>query len=347
MHDDVKAYYGNVLQHSDDLKTNACCTDIMIPDHIKRALANIHDEVLTRYYGCGLSIPSQLAGKRVLDLGCGAGRDCYVLSQLVGKSGYVLGVDMTTEQLAVAHKHQDFHQQQFGYEQGNTEFKQAYIEQLDTLALPDNSFDIIVSNCVINLSPDKDAVFREAYRLLKPGGELYFSDVYSDRRIPAELVDDNVLYGECLSGALYWNDFINKAKAAGFKDPRLVDDKPITIENQAVETLIGHINFYSATYRLFKLPELDSHCEDYGQAVIYLGTIEHAPEVFVLDKHHSIEKGKVFPVCGNTWQMLHDSRFQPHFQFIGDFEHHFGIFAGCGTDLPFATDNLQAEGGCC
>jgi arsenite methyltransferase len=128
-----------------------------------------------------------------------------------------------------------------------------------------------VSNCVINLSPDKNAVFREAYRLLKPGGELYFSDVYSDRRIPAELVNNTVLYGECLSGALYWNDFINKAKAAGFKDPRLVDDKPITIENQAVEILIGHVN--SATYRLFKLSELDSHCEDYGQVVIYLGTI--------------------------------------------------------------------------
>lgn len=347
MHENVKHYYGKVLQHSDDLQTNACCTSIAPPQHIKSALVNIHDEVINRYYGCGLTIPNELVGKRILDLGCGAGRDCYLLAQLVGESGYVLGVDMTDEQLSVARKFQEHHQQKFGYQSANVEFKQAYIEQLDTLGLADNSFDIIVSNCVINLSPDKDAVFREVYRLLKPGGELYFSDVYSDRRIPQTLVNNAVLYRECLSGALYWNDFINKAKSAGFLDPRLVDDKVITIENPEVEALIGHINFYSATYRLFKLPELESHCEDYGQAVIYLGTIADSPVTFVLDKHHHIQKGKVFPVCGNTWQMLQDSRFQAHFEFIGDFDQHFGIYADCGTSLPFADGTAAVNGGCC
>lgn len=347
MHDNVKNYYGKVLQHSDDLQTNACCTSVAPPEHIKSALLNIHDDVLSRYYGCGLTIPSGLAGKRILDLGCGVGRDCYLLSQLVGESGYVLGVDMTDEQLMIARKYQDHHQQQFGYQQSNVEFKQAYIEQLDTLGLADNSFDIIVSNCVINLSPDKDAVFREVYRLLKPGGELYFSDVYSDRRIPQKLVSNAVLYGECLSGALYWNDFINKAKSAGFLDPRLVEDKVITIENPEVEALIGHINFYSATYRLFKLPRLESHCEDYGQAVIYQGSIADSPTTFILDKHHHMQKGKVFPVCGNTWQMLQDSRFQAHFKFIGNFEQHFGIYADCGTSLPFADGTATVNGGCC
>ena len=81
MHDDVKDYYGKVLQHSDDLKTNACCTDTNMPKHVKKALSQVHDEVMSRYYGCGLIAPALLEGTRILDLGSGSGRDCYVLSQ--------------------------------------------------------------------------------------------------------------------------------------------------------------------------------------------------------------------------------------------------------------------------
>ena len=131
---------------------------------------------------------------------------------------------------------------------------------------------MIVSNCVINLSVDKDAVLRGAFDLLKPGGELYFADVYCDRRLPEEIKADPLLYGECLGGALYWNDFLPMAKRAGFLDPRLVTSRPIAVENEAMRAKLGQAKFFSATYRLFKLEGLEPACEDYGQAVIYKGT---------------------------------------------------------------------------
>ncbi|MES9858260.1 MAG: methyltransferase domain-containing protein [Sedimenticola sp.] len=349
MKDAVKEYYGQILQHSNDLKTDACCTTGDMPAHLKQAMANIHPEVSARYYGCGLVRPQSLKGMRILDLGSGSGRDCYLLAQLVGEEGYVLGVDMTDEQLEVANRHIDWHREKFGYGKSNVEFRKGYIERLDELELEDNSFDIIVSNCVINLSPDKEAVLREAYRLLKPGGELYFSDVYADRRVPPELVQDQVLYGECLSGALYWNDFINLAKGGGFLDPRLVEDRPLNIDNSEIEARIGHIRFFSATYRLFKLDGLESYCEDYGQAVRYRGGISHHEQLLVLDKHHAIEKGRIFPVCGNTYRMLSETRFARYFDFFGDMSTHYGIYQDCGTTLPFDSGDLIEAGaaGCC
>ena len=232
-------------------------------------------------------------GLAILDLGCGSGKDVYLLSQFVGEHGSVVGVDMTDEQLAVARAHEDWHRERFGYKASNVRFLKGYIEQLDKLDLPDNSFDIIISNCVINLSPDKEAVLKQAYRLLKPGGELYFSDVYADRRVPRALREDKVLWGECLSGALYWRDFLHLSKAAGFRDPRLVSWSPISISNPKIEELVGHILFSSASYRLFKLPSMDADSEDYGQAVIYKGTVAYAPREFTLDAHHTMITGKV------------------------------------------------------
>lgn len=350
MHEQVKAYYGKTLQGSQDLQTNACCTDSNLPRYLKPVLASIHDDVMARYYGCGLIAPAALQGMRILDLGCGAGRDVYALSALVGEAGSVVGVDMTPEQLAVANRYRDYHAQRFGYATSNVTFLHGYIEKLDQLNLPDDHFDIIVSNCVINLSPDKAAVLRQAHRLLKPGGELYFSDVYADKRVPAPLADDPLLYGECLSGALYWNDFLNLAKRCGFADPRLVEDRPITVNNGAIQEKLGDLRFFSATYRLFKLDALEPACEDYGQAVIYKGTIPHHPDVFKLDKHHVMPRGKVFPVCGNTYRMLNETRFEPYFDFIGTWDNHYGIFEGCGTHLPFDAEvagSAATGGGCC
>lgn len=347
--DIVKDYYGNVLKTSADLKTEACCTPGDMPAHVKGLLCNIHDEVLSKYYGCGLVVPLALRGTRILDLGSGSGRDVYTLAQLVGPEGEVVGVDMTPEQIAVARRHEDWHREKFGYQQSNVRFLDGYIERLDDLGLEPASFDVIVSNCVVNLSPDKAAVLKGAFDLLKPGGELFFSDVYADRRLTDDIRSDPVLVGECLGGALYWNDFLNLAKQAGFHDPRLVDDRPLGITDPSLGLKLGEAKFYSATYRLFKIDDLEAACEDYGQAVVYKGGLPGAEHVFVLDGHHRIEKGRIFPVCGNTWKMLAQSRFASYFEFVGDFSHHYGIFPGCGTNIPFgaASDPKEATSGSC
>lgn len=347
-HEEVKEYYGKSLEKSEDLQTNACCTFVPPPQYIQDILSKIHDEVVIKYYGCGLTIPNELKTMRILDLGSGSGRDCYLASALVGQEGYVVGVDMTKEQLDVANKHIDFHTEAFGYKHSNVKFLNGNIEALDQLDLEEGSFDIIISNCVINLATDKEKVLRDAFRLLKPGGEMYFSDVYSDRRVPQSLQEDKVLWGECLSGAMYWNDFHKAAKTAGFTDPRTVENHPITIENKELEAKIGEIKFFSVTYRLFKIEGLEEDCEDYGQAVRYKGSIERLPHSFDLDDHHKFEKGKIESVCGNTYMMLHDTRFAKHFDFFGGFDKHYGIFEGCGGAMPFSLDsNGSAEGACC
>ncbi|MCB2113746.1 MAG: methyltransferase domain-containing protein [Parvularculaceae bacterium] len=345
---DVKDYYGRTLQSSRDLKTDACCTLEDTPAHLRALQKDIHPEVAERYYGCGLVAPLALDGARVLDLGSGAGRDAYLLSRLVGEKGSVVGVDFTPEQLAVARAHQDWHRDRYAYPRSNVEFIEGDIENLAALGLDGASFDIIISNCVINLCEDKSSVFKAAYDLLKPGGEFYFSDVYADRRLPDGFRSDPVARGECLGGALYWNDFLGLAKAAGFTDPRLVADRELSINNDELKSRLSPARFFSATYRLFRIDGLEPACEDYGQAVIYNGGLAYADNTFTLDNHHVIEKGRIFPVCGNTYRMLAESRFGSYFEFIGDWSTHYGIFPGCGTNAPFGqTDKAAATSGAC
>lgn len=348
IYENVQDYYTNDLKKSDDLQTNACCTMDAPPAYIREILKKIHPEVLDKYYGCGLTIPLAVEGLKILDLGSGSGRDCYIASALVGERGNVIGVDMTEAQLAVANRHIEFHQDAFGYKQSNVGFIQGNIDDLASLNIEDNSLDLIISNCVINLCRNKQALFNTAYKLLKTGGEMYFSDVYVDRRLDVKLMEDKALHGECLSGALYWNDFLRMAKSAGFIDPRVIASNPITIENKDIEAKLGSAKFYSVTYRLFKLPQLESDCEDYGQAVRYKGTIEHAESAFDMDEHHRFEAGKIMPVCGNSFDMLHDTRFREHFDFFGDKSVHYGIFEGCGTNMPFSeSTSIDTASSCC
>ncbi|MBK6686442.1 MAG: methyltransferase domain-containing protein [Deltaproteobacteria bacterium] len=345
----VRDYYGRVLASSADLQTNACCASGAPPNWIAERLALIHPDVSARFYGCGFPIPQALAGRVVLDLGCGTGRDVFVAAQLVGPAGRVIGLDMTAAQLELARSTEAWHAERFGYKEPNTQFLQGYIEDLKSAGISDAQVDLVISNCVVNLSPRKDLVLLEAHRVLKPGGELYLSDVFVDRRLPTGLSHDPVLHAECLGGALYQGDFVSMAKRAGFLDPRIMSSANITINNPKIRERVGAAQFRSVTYRLFKLAGLDDQCEDYGQSAIYRGGIEGAGAVYWLDDHHAFERDRPERICANTASMLADTRLAPHFQILGERVTHFGLFP-CGPTMA-ASIHSTAESGttaaCC
>lgn len=336
----VQDYYGRILRKTSDLKTTACCIAEQLPINISSIVSRIHPDVRETFYGCGVIAPADLRGRTVLDLGCGSGRDAFVLSHLVGPEGRVIGVDMTEEQLAIGRRHLDFHAQAFGYARSNVTFLQGYIEDLASLGITDESIDIIVSNCVINLSPDKERVFREAFRVLKPGGEMHFSDVFADRRLPAVWREDPLLLGECLGGAMYHEDFRRLMMKVGCQDVRTVASAPIAITAPDLAQKIGEARFTSLTLRAFKL-DLEDRCEDYRQVATYLGTLPESPATYILDDHHVFEVHRPVPVCGNTAKMLQETRLASHFKVEGDMTKHFGLFA-CA---PKATARPAA--GCC
>lgn len=339
----VKEYYGKILKTKKDLKTSTCCVVDSLPKNLRPIVSLIEPEIQEKFYGCGSVIPPLLEGCRILDLGAGCGRDVYIASYLAGEHGFVIGVDMTDEQLEVARRARDSQMERFGFKKANVEFKKGYIEDLKEIGIEDNSIDIVISNCVINLSPDKEAVFREIFRVLKPGGELYFSDVFSDRRIPEELKQDPVLYGECLAGALYLEDFRRILEKLGCLDYRVAAKKKITLDDPKIEQKAGAIDFYSLTVRAFKL-DLEDRCEDYGEIAVYLGTIPEYPHKFLFDDHHIFPKGKPVAVCGNTADMLSRSRFAHHFKLSGDKGTHYGLF-NCVSSK--GAEDKSIGGPCC
>ncbi|BDA48057.1 Arsenite methyltransferase [Coccomyxa sp. Obi] len=351
VHASVQEYYGKVLKSSKDLKTSACTAGGRPHPLLLLLMEQLPAEVLDRFYGCGAPVPLGIQGLRVLDLGSGSGRDCYLAAALVGETGTVTGIDMTAEQLEVARRHSDeYCLGTLGYKAANMQFVQGHIELLDRAGIQDESVDIVISNCVINLSPDKPRVLQQAYRVLAPGGEMYFSDVYCDRRLPPEVKKDEVMWGECISGALYRGDFERMARAAGFEYPVVLHKAPIAINDPAMRQLLGNARFCSITYRLFKLPGLlESACEDYGQAAIYKGTIEGHENSYTLDESHTFEKGRPVLVCGNTAAMLGEdgiSHLAAHFQILNDRATHFGAF---GQPVSKVDEGKQVEMGasCC
>lgn len=315
IHELVQEYYGEVLESSDDLKTNAaCCTTEAPPRYVIEVMPLVADEIIERFYGCGSPIPPALEGTTVLDLGCGSGRDVYVVSKLVGEQGKVIGVDMTPQQLELAQSYQQHQAEAFGYAQSNVEFKSGYIEDLAALGIQDGSIDLVISNCVINLSPFKEQVFSEIFRVLKPGGELYFSDVFADRRIPEHLQNDPVVRGECLGGALYEQDFRRLMQRTGWATYAVCAQDEIHIDDFALQTKLGFIGFASKTIRAIKATSLEDREEDYRQQAEYLGSIAESPRYFDFDYDQRFIKGKPRAISGNTASMIKQSRYGSHFE---------------------------------
>ena len=342
----VREYYGKILKTQKDLKTSACCSADAFPEPMKSLIKNIEPEILDKFYGCGSPIPPFLGGCHVLDLGCGTGRDVYIASYLAGQDGFATGIDMTDEQLEIARRYQDSQMKRFGFQRLNVDFKKGYIEDLREAGIDDNSQDVVISNCVINLSPDKKSVFAEIFRVLKPGGELYFSDVFADRRVPEDVKNDPLLYGECLGGAMYIEDFRKVLRNLGCLDYRVTSTRKITIEEPGIAAKVGKINFYSMTIRAFKLVNLEDICEDYGQVAYYLGTIPGYFPSFTLDDQHIFFKNKPMLVCGNTAVMLTQTRYGKHFRVLGDTTVHYGAF-NCGHAAGKLESEEPGSGGSC
>jgi len=167
--------------------------------------------------GCGnpVALASLKEGDIVLDLGSGAGFDCFLAANIVGKTGRVIGIDMTPEMIEKARENT----RKGGYE--NVEFR---LGEIENLPVADNHADVIISNCVINLSPDKDRVFQEAFRVLKPGGRLMVSDMVLLSELPEPVKNSVAAYIGCLAGAMIHDEYIEAIKAAGFKQVRIIDE---------------------------------------------------------------------------------------------------------------------------
>ncbi|HSE43261.1 MAG TPA: methyltransferase domain-containing protein, partial [Acidobacteriota bacterium] len=298
----LQEYYGKYLKSASDLSQKACCTG-ETQRRYSEILELIPAEVKEKHYGCGCPIPDDdLTGLLVLDLGSGAGVDSFILSFLTGPEGKVHGIDMTEEQLAIASSNVSHVSKRFGYTKPNVFFYKDFIETASEIS--DGSIDLVVSDCVVNLSPRKDLVFKTIYRVLKEGGEFYISDIVADRRVPKIIQNDPELIAECLGGAEYEHDYLDFIKDAGFLDPRIVKKQEVQ-RDVANEPIV----FYSITVRGFKFSEaLDRRCEDYGQIAIYNRQPCKGMSRFYFDDHHIFEANKPTPVCRNTARMLQETR---------------------------------------
>jgi SAM-dependent methyltransferase len=247
IHDVVKERYGAIASG----ETAACCssdccggdtasTNVALYD--SQMLEGLPVDVTGLSLGCGdpVSIASLKPGEVVVDLGSGGGIDCFLAARQVGDAGYVIGVDMTPEMLQRANANKV----KLGVQ--NVEFRKGQIEALPVV---DNSVDVVMSNCVINLSPDKPAVFREVIRALKPGGRVSISDIVTEGEFTAEMRADTAKWAECVTGAIDVNAYTGIMREAGFVDIQVVDK--VDAEN-IVERKPGMPRVYSARVTAYK-----------------------------------------------------------------------------------------------
>ena len=219
----VRDRYGKIAQKTGSccLPSASCCGSEKSVDNISRGVGYSLEELKSvpeganLGLGCGnpVALASLREGETVVDLGAGGGFDCFLAAKEVGESGRVIGVDMTQEMLDKARENA----RKGGYR--NVEFR---LGEIENLPVADNIADIIISNCVINLSPDKGRVFQEALRVLKPGGRLMVSDIVLLKELPAALRDSVAAYTGCVAGALMKDDYISAIRAAGFQDVEII-----------------------------------------------------------------------------------------------------------------------------
>jgi ubiquinone/menaquinone biosynthesis C-methylase UbiE len=224
----IKKYYEEIISSDDSCcNSGGCgCSSGNNIEQISKSIGYSEEDIKTfsdANFGLGCGNPTALAklknGDIVLDLGSGAGFDCFLAAGKVGDKGKVIGVDISEKMIAKAMDNAD----KYGYK--NVEFRLGDIEKLP---VDDNSIDVIISNCVINLAPDKEKVFKEAYRTLKNGGKMYVSDIVLLKELSESQRNDEKLIAGCVGGALLKNEYLQIVKNAGFKVKILSEDKDIS-----------------------------------------------------------------------------------------------------------------------
>jgi len=227
----VREGYGKIAQKnlSGCGSVSSCCGGQDLVQNISKRIGYSDEEIkvvpegANLGLGCGnpVALASLKKGEVVLDLGSGAGFDCFLAANQVGKEGRVIGVDMTAEMLDRARENA---------RKGNYENVEFRLGEIENLPVANNLVDIIISNCVINLSPDKRRVFQEAFRVLKPGGRLMVSDIVLLKELPEEVKSSIVAYIGCLAGAVTKNEYLGAIREAGFRDTRVIDEATFPTE---------------------------------------------------------------------------------------------------------------------
>jgi arsenite methyltransferase len=224
IHEVVREHYGAIARStSEGEQTRSCCSPDASGENCGCSpqlyddilLAGLPADVTGLSLGCGdpVTIASLKPGETVLDLGSGGGIDCFLAAQQVGDTGYVIGVDMTPDMLMKANT------SKVSMGVNNVEFRKG---QIEALPVTDNSIDVIMSNCVINLSPDKETVFKEAFRVLKPGGRVSISDIVTEGDFSSEMRAELTKWAECVTGAIDLESYISSMQDAGFTDIQVV-----------------------------------------------------------------------------------------------------------------------------
>ncbi len=227
-------------------KESSCCAPADMAVEISKNIGYRDDELnsvpedANLGLGCGnpVALASLKEGETVLDLGSGAGFDCFLAANRVRKEGWIIGVDMTPEMIQKAKENAR------AGNYGNVEFRQGEIDNIPAAA---NSIDVVISNCVINLAPDKGRVFKEAFRVLKPGGRLMVSDIVLLKELPDGVKNSIGAYIGCLCGAVMKDEYLNSIKIAGFSDIEVVDEFSYPFDlianDSTAKAVIEYFNF--------------------------------------------------------------------------------------------------------